>query len=46
MNSNEYKNMTVQEFTKAADRYEGDKAGIYAMCKQFSSLSESAEFFQ
>ncbi|MCM1508063.1 MAG: class I SAM-dependent methyltransferase [Ruminococcus flavefaciens] len=34
MNSKEYKNMTIQEFTKAADKYEGDKSGIYAMCKK------------
>ncbi len=34
MNSNKYKNLTIQEFTKAAGRYEGDKAGIYAMCKK------------
>ncbi len=30
----EYKNLTVKEFTKAADVYESGKAGIYEMCKE------------
>lgn len=29
----EYKNMTIKEFTKAADVYESDQAGIYEICK-------------
>ena len=30
----EYKNMSVKEFTKAAKNYESDHAGIYKMCKK------------
>ncbi len=30
----EYKNLTIKEFTKAADVYETDHAGIYEMCKE------------
>lgn len=30
----EYKNLTVKEFTQAAEIYESDKAGIYEMCKE------------
>ena len=29
----EYKNMTIKEFTRAADVYESDQAGIYEICK-------------
>ena len=29
----EYKDLTVKEFTKAAEIYETDHAGIYEMCK-------------
>ncbi|MCR4956824.1 MAG: methyltransferase domain-containing protein [Lachnospiraceae bacterium] len=29
----EYKDLTIKEFTKAASIYESDKAGIYEMCK-------------
>ena len=29
----EYKNLTIKEFTKAADIYESGHAGIYEMCK-------------
>ncbi len=29
----EYKNLTISEFTKAADVYETGHAGIYEMCK-------------
>ena len=29
----EYKDLTIKEFTKAADVYESDQAGIYEMCK-------------
>lgn len=34
MNSEQYKQLSIREFTKAADRYETDHAGIYKMCKQ------------
>ncbi len=30
----EYKKLSVQEFTKAAKRYDSENAGIYDMCKQ------------
>lgn len=33
MNSQKYKQLSVGEFTKVADRYESDNAGIYKMCK-------------
>lgn len=33
MNAEEYKALSVQEFTKAAVQYEGDSAGIYKMCR-------------
>lgn len=29
----EYKNLSIKEFTKAAQRYDSDHAGIYEMCK-------------
>ncbi len=29
----EYKELSVKEFTKAAEVYDGDHAGIYEMCK-------------
>lgn len=31
--SEEYKELSVREFTKAAQRYDSDNAGIYEMCK-------------
>ena len=34
MTNEEYKNMSVREFTKAAGRYESNHAGIYEMCKK------------
>ena len=34
MTSEEYKKLSVDEFTKAAERYEGNHAGIYEMCKK------------
>ena len=34
MTSTEYKNLSVKEFTKAAEIYESDQAGIYNMCKK------------
>lgn len=30
----QYKNLTISEFTKAADKYETDHAGIYEMCRE------------
>ena len=33
MNSKQYKELTIKEFTESADRYESDKAGIYEICK-------------
>lgn len=30
----EYKKLSLKEFTKAASRYEGSQAGIYEMCKK------------
>lgn len=32
--SEEYKKLSIQEFTKAAQRYDSDNAGIYDMCKE------------
>ena len=32
--SEEYKKLSIQEFTKAAQRYDSDNAGIYEMCKE------------
>ena len=34
MTSKEYKDLSVREFTKAAEVYESDHAGIYKMCKK------------
>ena len=34
MTNEEYKKMSIREFTKAASRYEGSQAGIYEMCKK------------
>ena len=34
MNDIEYKALSIKEFTKAANVYETDKAGIYKMCKR------------
>ncbi len=34
MNSTEYKNLSVKEFTKAAEVYETDHAGVYNICKK------------
>ena len=34
MTDKEYKNMSVKEFTKAAEIYESDHAGVYKMCKK------------
>ena len=34
MNNEEYKKLSIKEFTKAAGRYESNYAGIYEMCKK------------
>ncbi len=34
MTSNEYKSLSIKEFTKAAEVYESDHAGVYNMCKK------------
>ena len=34
MTSKEYKKLSVKEFTKAAEIYESDNAGVYTMCKK------------
>lgn len=37
----EYKNLSIKEFTKVAQRYDSDHAGIYEMCKDdYPSLLE------
>ena len=32
--SEELKELSVSEFTKAADKYESDHAGVYNLCKK------------
>lgn len=34
MNAADLKKLSVQEFTRAAERYEGNQAGIYSMCRE------------
>lgn len=34
MTSEEYKSLSIKEFSKAADVYETDRAGVYKMCKK------------
>lgn len=34
MTAKEYKDLTMSEFTKAAEIYESDNAGVYNMCKK------------
>ena len=34
MKNEEYKKLSIKEFTKAAGRYESNHAGIYEMCKK------------
>ena len=34
MNSHQYKELSVREFTKAAATYETDHAGVYNLCKK------------
>ena len=44
MNSEQYKQLSIREFTKAADRYETDHAGIYEMCrKDYPDILEELE---
>ena len=33
MNSDQYKALSIQEFTKAADVYDSGHVGIYELCK-------------
>ena len=32
--SETYKNLSIKEFTKAAQQYDSSNAGVYEMCKQ------------
>lgn len=34
MTNEEYKQLSIKEFTKTAGRYEGNHAGVYEMCKK------------
>ena len=34
MKKEEYKKLSIKEFTKAASIYESDNAGVYEMCKK------------
>ena len=34
MKNEEYKKLSIAEFTKAAGRYESNQAGVYEMCKK------------
>ena len=34
MTSKQYKDLSIKEFTKAAEVYETDHAGVYNMCKK------------
>ena len=34
MKNEEYKKLSIKEFTKTAGRYESSHAGIYEMCKK------------
>ena len=34
MKNEEYKKLSIAEFTKAAGRYESNHAGVYEMCKK------------
>lgn len=34
MNEKDYKALSIREFTEAAERYEGDHAGLYKMCQE------------
>lgn len=44
MNSEQYKQLSIREFTKVADQYETDHAGIYEMCrKDYPDILEELE---
>lgn len=44
MTNEEYKEMSVKEFTKAAEKYESNHAGIYEMCKKdYPDIQEELE---
>ena len=44
MTDEEYKELSIKEFTKAASMYETDKAGIYKMCrKDYPDILEELE---
>lgn len=34
MTAKQYKELSIKEFTKAAEVYESDHAGVYNMCKK------------
>ena len=34
MKDSDYKNLSIQEFSKAADVYETDQAGVYKLCQK------------
>ena len=41
MNSHQYKELSVREFTKAAATYETDHAGVYNLCKKHMKLKDT-----
>lgn len=44
MTNEEYKQLSIKEFTEAAKRYEGDHAGLYEMCKKdYPNILEELE---
>ena len=44
MKNEEYKKLSIKEFTKAAGRYESSYAGIYEMCKKdYPDILEEVE---
>ncbi len=44
MNGKEYKDLSLKEFTRAAEVYETDKAGVYKMCeKDYPDVLEELE---
>lgn len=44
MNSSDYKALSIKEFSKAAENYETDSAGIYKMCrKDYPDILEELE---
>ena len=44
MKNEEYKKLSIKEFTKAAGRYESNHAGIYEMCKKdYQDILEELE---